>query len=52
MEEDSTDSIAEDFADNEAVEGEAGSVAVRHCRHCHHWVTPIAPLASSQIHRR
>ena len=52
MEEDSTDSIAEDIADTEAVEGEAGFVAVRHCRHCPLWVTPIAPLASSQFHRR
>jgi len=49
MEEGSTDRIAEDIADNEAVEGEADSVAVRHCPR---WVTPIAPLASSQIHRR
>ena len=48
MEEGSIDSIAEDIADTEAVEVEAGSVAVRQCPR---WVTPIAPLASSQFHR-
>ena len=49
MEVDSTDSTAEDIADTETVEAEAGSVAVRHCPR---WVTPIAPLASSQSQRR
>ena len=50
MEEGSTDSTAKDIAaDTEAVDVEAGSVAVRHCPR---WVTPIVPLAYCWNHRR